>query len=238
MATENIVKVRIGVPGPPGAGVSAAQLATFVTLTAANVFTNTNRVRLSSTTAFIVESASATTDRALVVDSTNKEIELWNGADIRGFSNDGTTETWSIDGATGNAQFDGVVTVGGGRVVSDTIEWGFVIDNAGVAITTGVKIDYPVPYNCTVTAWELVADVSGSIVVDIWQDTYANFPPTVADTITGAEKPTLSAVQKNQDTSLAAGAGWALTKGRWLRFNVDSATTVTRVTLKLSVTRT
>jgi hypothetical protein len=123
-------------------------------------------------------------------------------------------------------------------VPGDEIFWGFVIDNAGVAITTGVKIDYPVPYNCKITQWELVDDVSGSIVLDLWSDTYANFPPTVADTITGAEKPTLSAVQKNTDTSLAAGVGWPLTGGRWLRINVDSATTVTRVTLSLKVERT
>jgi len=117
----------------------------------------------------------------------------------------------------------------------DTIQ--FIIDGGGSAITTGVKGDIMIPYSCTVQSWDIAADVSGSIVVDVWKDTYANFPPTVADTVTGSEKPTLSSAQKNQDTSLSS---WttAFTKGDWLRFNVDSATTVTRVTVVIRVKRT
>ena len=112
-----------------------------------------------------------------------------------------------------------------------------IIDGGGATITTGVKGDIEVPFACTITAWELLADQSGSIVVDVWKDTYANFPPTVADTITGSEKPTLSSATKNQDTNLTT---WttSVSAGDILRFNVDSATTVTRVTLSLTVTRT
>lgn len=114
---------------------------------------------------------------------------------------------------------------------------GLVIDGGGSAITTGVKGYVRVPYDCTVTAWDLVADQSGSIVIDVWKDTYANYPPTVADTIAGTEKPTLSAAIKNQDTSLST---WTTTlaEGDYLGFNVDSAATVQRVTLQLRVTRT
>jgi hypothetical protein len=113
----------------------------------------------------------------------------------------------------------------------------FIIDGGGAAITTGVKGDVRVPFTCAVTGWDLVADASGSIVIDVWRDTYANFPPTVADTIAGTEKPTLSAVAKNQDTSLTTWAT-ALTEGDWLRFNVDSAATVQRVSLALYLKRT
>lgn len=111
------------------------------------------------------------------------------------------------------------------------------IHGGGSAITTGVKADVEVPYACTVTGWRLVADQSGSIVLDLWKDTYANFPPTVADTIAGSEKPTLSSATKNEDTSLST---WTTTlaKGDWLRVNVDSITTVTRVHLTLLVRRT
>lgn len=112
-----------------------------------------------------------------------------------------------------------------------------IIDGGGSAITTGVKGDIEVPFGCTITAWEVLADQSGSIVIDVWKDTYANFPPTVADTITGSEKPTLSSATKNQDTNLTT---WttSVSAGDILRFNVDSATTVTRVTLSITVTRT
>lgn len=114
----------------------------------------------------------------------------------------------------------------------------FVIDGGGATITTGVKGDLVVDFACTIVAWTALADQSGSIVVDIWKDTYANFPPTVADTITGAEKPTISTATKGQDTSLASGAGWAVSAGDVLRFNVDSITTCQRVTIALKVTRT
>lgn len=110
-----------------------------------------------------------------------------------------------------------------------------VIDGAGSAITTGIKADVYVPYACTITAVTMLADQSGSIVVDIWKDTFANYPPTVADSITAAAKPTISAADKSQDTTLT---GWtlAIAAGSTLRFNVDSAATITRLHLALTVT--
>lgn len=115
--------------------------------------------------------------------------------------------------------------------------FGITIDGGGSTITTGVKGYVTVPYAGTITQWTLLADQSGSIVIDVWKDTYANYPPTVADTIAGSEKPTLSAATKNQDTSLTT---WttAVTAGDVIGFNVDSATTVTRVTLVIEMTAT
>jgi hypothetical protein len=112
-----------------------------------------------------------------------------------------------------------------------------IIDGGGAVITTGMKACIEVPFACTIERATIVADVSGSVVVDIWKDTYANYPATVADTITAAAKPTLSAAIKNQDSTLT---GWttAVAAGDWLCFNVDSATTVTRVTVSLKVRRT
>lgn len=113
----------------------------------------------------------------------------------------------------------------------------FVIDGGGSAITTGIKGDLVVDYSGTITTWTALADQSGSIVVDIWKDTYANYPPTIADTITGAEKPTISAATKGQDTSLNSGSGWAVTAGDVLRFNVDSVATIQRATIALKISR-
>ena len=236
MATDNIVKARIGVPGPPGGGVTSGELAGLMPKTG-GTFTGAATFRPNSDgTGFVLYEKQDGTD-LVVLDTTNGRLKFYGGLDLHGYSDAGTTETWSMDGTTGALQIDGNVTVGGGRVVSDTVVWGFVIDNAASPITTGVKIDYPVPYNCRVTAWEIVADQTGSIVVDIWEDTYANFAPTAGDSITTSEKPTLSSALKNTDTSLNSGNGWTLTQGRWLRFNADSVSTVTRVTIKLSVTR-
>jgi len=113
----------------------------------------------------------------------------------------------------------------------------FVIDNDGSVLTTGVKGYLVVPFNCTITAARLFADQSGSVVIDIWKDSYANFPPLVADTITASAKPTISTGVKDEDTTLT---GWTtgIVAGDVLGFNVDSVTTHTRVTVQLTVQRT
>ena len=113
----------------------------------------------------------------------------------------------------------------------------FVIDGGGSVITTGEKGDITIPFACTINEWTLLADQSGSIVVDVWKDTYANYPPTVADTITASAKPTISATTKGQSSTLT---GWttSISAGDILAFNVDSISTIQRVTLSLNVTRT
>lgn len=113
----------------------------------------------------------------------------------------------------------------------------FLISGGGSTVATGIAGDLTVPFNCTITEWTLLADQTGSVVIDIWKDTYANYPPTVADTITGSAKPTISAGVKGQSSTLT---GWTTTisAGDTLRFNVDSAAAITRVTLSLKVKRT
>ena len=113
----------------------------------------------------------------------------------------------------------------------------YVIDGGGEAIATGLAGGLEVPFDCFVTGWTVVATDgnTGAIVVDVWKDTYANFPPTVGDSIAGSEKPTITATgNKGQDLSLSS---WtqALTKGDWIFFNVDSVTTLERVTVSLRV---
>lgn len=113
----------------------------------------------------------------------------------------------------------------------------FVFDGNGATIATGIRGDWLIPYNCTILGYDMLADQSGSIVLDLWQDTYANFPPTVADTITASAKPTISTATKNTSTTLT---GWttSLTGGSILRFNVDSATSIQRLTFTLHLRRT
>jgi len=120
---------------------------------------------------------------------------------------------------------------------ADVISITFIIDGGGSAITTEQKGHLEIPFACTITGWTILADQSGSIVVDVWKDTYANFPPTVADTITGTEKPTLASAQKNQDLTLTT---WttAVAAGDILAFNVNSVATVTRITLSIRATKT
>jgi hypothetical protein len=113
----------------------------------------------------------------------------------------------------------------------------FTIDGGGSAITTGIKGDLQIPFACTINSATLLADQSGSIVIDVWKDTYANYPPTDSDSITASAPPTISSATKSTDSTLT---GWttSITLGDTLRFNVDSITTITRAVLVLGVTRT
>ncbi|MBA7531789.1 hypothetical protein ES705_24010 [subsurface metagenome] len=112
----------------------------------------------------------------------------------------------------------------------------FIIDGGGSAITPGQKGHLEIPFACTIQQVTMGADQSGSIVVDIWKNTYANFPPADGDSITAAAPPTITTAQKSQDSTLT---GWTKTiaAGDILAFNVDSCTTITRVTISLKVAK-
>lgn len=109
---------------------------------------------------------------------------------------------------------------------------GVTIDGGGSVITTGVKGYTSIPASGTIVRARMLADQSGSCVIDVWKDTFANYPPVNADSITAAAPPTLSAQDHSEDTTLT---GWTTSAvlGDVLGFNVDSATTVTRVTLEI-----
>jgi hypothetical protein len=121
--------------------------------------------------------------------------------------------------------------------LSDTFDVAFIIDGGGATITTGVKGDLALDFAATINQVTLLADQSGSIVVDIWKDTYANYPPTGADSICASAKPTISSATKSKDSTLT---GWttSVASGDTLRFNVDSITTCQRVVVVLKMTRT
>jgi hypothetical protein len=110
----------------------------------------------------------------------------------------------------------------------------YVIDGGGSVITTGSKGHLVIDFACTINSWTMLGDVSGSIVVDIKRGTYANYPTTVS--IAGTNKPTFSSVLKNQNITLTGWGSTALLAGDILEFTVDSAVTVTRVTLDIKVT--
>jgi len=114
----------------------------------------------------------------------------------------------------------------------------FVIDGGGTEIADGIAGNIRVPFTGTIISAALSAEKeSGSIVIDIWKDTLTNFPPDNDDSITASAPPTLSSAQVSLDATLT---GWTktLTVGDFLVFNVDSCTTITRVTLTLIVRRT
>lgn len=110
----------------------------------------------------------------------------------------------------------------------------FIIDGGTTTIATGEQGFIPIPKNATITEWTLLADQSGSIVIDIWKDTYANYPPVNADSITGSAKPTITSSTKARSSTLT---GWttSITADDILGFEVESVTNLRRVTVYLKV---
>lgn len=133
---------------------------------------------------------------------------------------------------------NGLLTVGTDALVFLTSSVdkviGITVDGGGAAITTGVKGYIVAGFSGTIVGWDIVANASGSIVVDVWKSGTGTIP-TVANTIAGTEKPTLATQQINSDLALSTWSSTAVTKGDVIGFNVDSATTVSRVTLTLRV---
>jgi len=115
-----------------------------------------------------------------------------------------------------------------------TGSFGITIDGAGSVITTGVKGYAVIPYNATITGYDIIGNTSGSCAVDIWKSTSV---PTSANTITGSEIPSLTNQQLNSDNSLTT---W--TTGIFINdiiaFNVISASTVSRINLIVKVIKT
>jgi hypothetical protein len=110
----------------------------------------------------------------------------------------------------------------------------FEKDYNGNVIATGIMGDMPFDFACEITGVTMLADQTGSAVVDIWKAAYANYPPVVGNTIVAAAKPTISAAIKSQDVTLT---GWTKTisAGDILRFNLDSISSITRLQIALKV---
>jgi len=108
-------------------------------------------------------------------------------------------------------------------------------DGQGSAPTAGTKCYVICPFAGTITGWRIVGDVTGSAVVDVWKVAYGSNLPTVSNTIAASAKPTLSSAKINKNDTLT---GWttSVAADDIFGFNVDSASTLTRITVELKVT--
>lgn len=178
---------------------------------------------------------------AFYVDSVGKAWALGD-FDIAGalnftgaLSGDGVADLAAIEALTGKGVLKRVGTADWALdTVTTALEFSF--NGNGGVVPTGIVGDMVAPYDMVITEVTLLGDQSGSIVVDIWKDTYAHYPPTVADTITASALPTISTATKATDATLT---GWTKTvsAGDTFRFNVNSVTSITRFTLIIKGTR-
>jgi hypothetical protein len=233
--SDNLKKFDIGdLPFLTAAGVAALTNKTFDADAAGNSLTNIEDANIK-TGAAIAQSkianlvADLAAKAALVHTHTESDI-----TDLQAY----LTSVAIGDLPVGSA-FQRYRTNSAGTAVEQYTEkagFQFVIDGGGSAITTGIKGYLEIPFDCQIVAGRMLADQSGSAVVDIWKDTYANYPPTDADSITAAAPLTISSAIKSEDTTLT---GWTTvcTAGDIIGFNVDSASTIQKLTVSLTANK-
>lgn len=131
---------------------------------------------------------------------------------------------------------------GGGTIyVNNNIGVLFIMSGGGAQLSTGLQGSITVPFNALITSVSMIADQTGSVVMDIWKTPYSSYnPPThpaVGDSICAAALPTLSSATKYTDSTLT---GWTTTiaANDVLAFNINSVTNITRLEICLTVTKT
>jgi hypothetical protein len=193
-----------------------------------------SRLNIGSVNTVLTSSGSAPQwSASLITSQGGTGLTTYLAGDITYFGG-GTSLTKVNIGAAGTALVSSGTAPSWVRQNSAVI---FNIDGGGLVITGGIKGDLIIPFACVIDQWTLLADQTGSIVVDVWKNTYASYPPTAGNSITGSALPTISSSNKGQSSTLT---GWTTTvaAGDTLRFSVTSVTTVTRVMVALRVYRT
>ena len=129
----------------------------------------------------------------------------------------------SITGSTGPTGATGA-TGGGVRSIS------LLIGDGSLVITTGVCGALEIPCSCIITSARVLSvdNISGSISIQLWKDSYANFPPTSADLI---DTFSITSGVKSEETGLSL----SVAAGSIVLFNVNSVTSMKQIMLSLWV---
>ncbi len=140
--------------------------------------------------------------------------------------------------ASGNVflKLDDGDTTNVSKVAPGCLNLSFIFQNNGAVLNTGVQeaAYCEIPVKLEVISCHMYGGPTGSIVVDLWKDAYANYPPTDADSIVASAPPTISSGVKSEDTSLT---GWSKTleAGSGILPNIDSVSAMTWAKVVLTV---
>lgn len=102
-----------------------------------------------------------------------------------------------------------------------------------VLVTSTLTQDIQIPFACTIVKVTVLCDVTtGTATIAIWKDTFANWPPTIADDITGGVPPVTSSGK--YQNSILAGWNTSILAGDILRVT-PSFTGVSRANISIDV---
>lgn len=178
----------------------------------------------ASTTVYVKESGTGTNTGWVPVAPSGSVADLDDLTDVV-ITTPATGQTLTYNGSSW------VNTMPGAKSFGTTV-------GNGVTVSTGVASYVRIPFSGTITkATALSIDPAAtacSVVVDVWIDSFANYPPTDADSITAAAPITLSTDNASEDTTLS---GWdtSVSAGAIAGFNVDSASGCSLVFIQLEI---
>lgn len=146
--------------------------------------------------------------------------------------------------ATPELKADAIFGTGSGTVAEGnhghTTTVGFSVnlgDGTNVIASAEPFVIVRMPYALTVTRWDLQADASGSITLEV--ERAAEGTPTTFSSVAGSEKPALSSAQTANDTSPFSGGDTTWDAGDRIKVYVSGTpATVKRVALHVTGTRT
>ena len=152
------------------------------------------------------------------------DLILQSGLEV-GAGEQGTVRIQDADG-------NDILTISDKGISGAIFHAGVVFDGGGAVIPAGQEVTLRVQNGMNISSWWLMADQVGSIQIDIWKDTWVNYPPDNADSITGSNPVEVSGDDQGSDGALD---GWITTvnPGDVLTFHVDSCDVITRCTLIL-----
>jgi hypothetical protein len=130
----------------------------------------------------------------------------------------------------------GTLSVGGYPAFGQEEIIGILVDNGSTVLSTGVKGQRIIAWDCEVVEWTVSSSDSGAIEWDINWSSYSDWPTTAS--VGGLSLPSIPATNsKSRDDSV----NWVKTTfnaGDIIEFEIDSVTTLTNCMLSLRIRRT
>lgn len=124
-----------------------------------------------------------------------------------------------------------------GPAGSEIVGLTFVFDNGGSPVAPSTISWMPVPFDCTLNGATLTADTLSTTTIDVWVCAKADYPPTIADSITAADFPTLTAAIISDDLDIST---WDVDvpAGSIIAAVVGANNNATKLNLSLTATKT
>lgn len=130
----------------------------------------------------------------------------------------------------------------GWRMTDSPVDLEYTFQGGGGLPLTGTYPPIIVPDWLFVYEWVILSEISGSCVIDVWKKPYTEWtgplgtPPTVANSITGTDKPTLTSAYGSSSKALT---GWTtqINQNDALVLNLESIALALKPTLILRCVR-